>query len=602
MWFQGNRRNASEGEDMKWAIALASFAGWVFTPALLLSQDQFFNHSYAVVIGIDNYPHFRQLHNAVNDARAIADYLRTQNYDQVITLYDQQATKQAIIAAMQNQLAPRLKKDDRALVFFAGHGYTETLGGKDRGYFVPYDGDAQSAGYISMDELLSLADYMGNARHLLFIMDSCYGGMLGAETRGSLVDPHIPDYLSNVADRITRQVLTAGGKGQEVVDGGSKGHSVFVDAMLEALADGKADKYRNGYITFNELSDYVMQRASNRYQTPLASVLPGNQGGEYLFRSPLASASAVFSPNLPATEPMRGAEPGITRPAVATNEPNATRAAATKTISVAVLNDHEEMVPNIPQGNFRVVEGGLPQTIVDFKEGGPATVAILIQSTGQVDSAITLFPSKLIDSLAPTDWISVSSYDMSTKILCDFKQDHALVHAALNQLTHSAFRQANLYDAVSDLENRMKAVQGPKAIVVFTDGVDSFSKVTLAQALATNKANGVPVFAIWEDMNRAGAPVDNSASDLDALTSSSGGQAFFPNSDRKFQAAYSTIGAALHTYQISYQNHAADSQIPPPASTVSVELVNSQTKAPLSTIRDPQGAEVPYHIVVKEMP
>lgn len=296
---------------MKWAVTIAYLVGCIFAPALLLSEDQFFNHSYGVVIGIDRYPH-RQLNNAVNDARAIADYLRAQKYDQVITLYDQQATKQAIVAAMQNQLAPKLKKGDRALVFFAGHGFTETLGGKDRGYFVPYDGGGESASFISMDELMSFADYMGNARHLLFIMDSCYGGMLGAETRGSLVDPHIPDYLSNVAERVTREVLTAGGKDQEV-DDGSNGHSVFVDAILEALVDGKADKYRNGYITFNELFDYVMQRASNRYETPLASVLPGNQGGEYLFRSPLARASAAASQTEVARGKLRSAEPGTTR-------------------------------------------------------------------------------------------------------------------------------------------------------------------------------------------------------------------------------------------------------------------------------------------------
>jgi uncharacterized caspase-like protein len=366
---------------MKWAMILAYLAAWIFAPALLLSQDQFFNHSYAVVIGIDHYPHFKQLHSAVNDARAIADYLRTQKYDQVITLYDQQATKQAIIVAMQNQLAPKLKKDDRALIFFAGHGFTETLGGKDRGYFVPYDGDTESAGFISMDDLLSLADYMGNARHLLFLMDSCYGGMLGAETRESLIDPRIPDYLSNIANRITRQVLTAGGKGQEVVDGGSKGHSIFVDAILEALADGKADKNRNGYITFNELSDYVMQRASNRYQTPLASVLPGNQGGEYLFSSPLVSASAVPGRNLTATDGLRSAEPDITRRAEATDETNVVHVLAIKRILVTVLDNHEKMVPSIPQSYFHVYEGDFPQPIVDFKEDGPYQISYREQTT-----------------------------------------------------------------------------------------------------------------------------------------------------------------------------------------------------------------------------
>ncbi len=577
---------------MKRAIALVYLAACVLASVPLLSQDQFFTHSYAVVIGIDYYPHFKQLHNAVNDARAIADYLRTQKYDQVITLYDQQATKQAIIAAMQNQLAPRLKKNDRVLVFFAGHGFTETLGGKDRGYFVPYDGDTQSAGFISMDELRSLADYMDNARHLLFIMDSCYGGMLGAQTRGSLVDPRIPDYLSNIADRITRQVLTAGGKGQEVVDGGSKGHSVFVDAILEALSDGKADKYRNGYITFNELADYVMQRASNSYQTPLASVLPGNQGGEYLFRSPLAGSPAAL-----ATEPdnseLRGPERGTGGPRSPVNS------STIKKIFVAVLNSQGQPIPNIDQRNFRVFEDKSPQTIVDVNEGGPAVVAILIQFTNQMEGGIVRFPSSLIDSLASADWISLASYDMKAIIWSDFNQNHAFVHAALNQLTHSASSEANLYDAVSDLEVRMKAVKGRKAIVVFTDGVDTSSKFSFDQALSTIKANGVPIYALWQDSIRKGAPANNSASALKELATSAGGQAFFPDSDHEFQAAFGAISAALHPYQIIYQSTGQQQQLQ--GATARVELVDSQTNEPLR-MRDQKGMDIPYHIVVNETP
>ncbi len=452
---------------MKWTMVWVWLASWALAPAPLAAADPFFGHSYAVVIGIDRYPHFRYLQNAVSDARAIADYLHTQNYDQVITLYDQQATKQAIIAIMQNQLAPRLKKDDRVLIFFAGHGFTETLGGKDRGYFVPYDGDTQSAGFISMEELLSLADYMGNARHLLFIMDSCYGGLLGAETRGSLVNPNVPDYLNNIAGRITRQVLTAGGKGQEVIDGGSKGHSVFVDAILEGLADGKADRDRNGYITFNELSDYVLQRASNVYQTPLASVLPGNQGGEYLFRSPLAGVAGLVSPIAPVGTARRSAEPetaaaaspSIAPASVAADAASLLTSAAIKRISVAVVDSHGHFIPNIYQVNFRVAEDRAPQTIVDFHEAGPATVAILIQFNSPLQpysSALFSAAGSLVDSLDAKDWIAPCVFDIRLKVLTDFSADHAGVHSVLAQHPAPGFAEANLYDALGDLETRMK--------------------------------------------------------------------------------------------------------------------------------------------------
>src|SRR5437016_156041 len=149
-------------------------------------QAQYFEHSYAIVVGINKYQstQWPKLSYAVKDGQAVAAYLNAQGYDQIITLYDERATKEAIMSAMQNILAPRLKSHDRVLVFFAGHGYTETLGGKDRGYIVPFDAGIRSASFISMEELFDQSSYMGNAHHQLFLMDSCYGGLL-ADTRAS---------------------------------------------------------------------------------------------------------------------------------------------------------------------------------------------------------------------------------------------------------------------------------------------------------------------------------------------------------------------------------------------------------------------------------
>jgi tetratricopeptide (TPR) repeat protein len=147
---------------------------------------------------------------------------------------------------------------------------------------------------------------MGNARHQLFIMDSCYGGLL-AVTRASLVNPNIPDYLNEISGRVARQVITAGGKDQQVLDGGPKGHSFFVDYFLEALAEGKADTNGDGYITFSELSSYLIPRASNRQQTPSFSPLAGHQAGEYLFRSPRGVLVAPVSRVDPSNAAVRAA-------------------------------------------------------------------------------------------------------------------------------------------------------------------------------------------------------------------------------------------------------------------------------------------------------
>ena len=54
---------------------------WAFALPAVAAADPFFEHSYAVVIGIDHYPSrmWPQLQYGVKDARAIAAFLATQN-------------------------------------------------------------------------------------------------------------------------------------------------------------------------------------------------------------------------------------------------------------------------------------------------------------------------------------------------------------------------------------------------------------------------------------------------------------------------------------------------------------------------------------------
>jgi formylglycine-generating enzyme required for sulfatase activity len=285
------------------------------------AQAKFYDKSYALVIGINIYPSARwpNLTYAKKDAQGMAKFLRDQKF-KVFTLYDQQATKTAIIAKMQNYLAPRVKKNDRILFFFAGHGHTEFLGGSDWGYIVPYDGGDSSATYISMEEIRTLAQKMGTAKHQLFIMDACYGGLLGTKAGG--IDPNYPNYLKEITRRKAKQIITAGGKDQTVLDGGPYGHSVFTGNLLEALREGLADLTGDGYITFAELVSYLVPKASNAYQTPAPGILPGHGLGEFVFRSPKGAKKVIAEKPVPAETVPRGEKEAstIVPPAISKEE------------------------------------------------------------------------------------------------------------------------------------------------------------------------------------------------------------------------------------------------------------------------------------------
>src|ERR1039457_2381677 len=82
-------------------------------------QAQFFDHSYAIVIGIDHYEFtdtWRPLSYAEKDARAMVTLLSGQGFT-VMPFYGSTATKRAVLSAMQDDLAPKLGPRDRVLVF-----------------------------------------------------------------------------------------------------------------------------------------------------------------------------------------------------------------------------------------------------------------------------------------------------------------------------------------------------------------------------------------------------------------------------------------------------------------------------------------------------
>lgn len=259
--------------------------------ALPTGGEALYRDSHALIIGIDQYAHWPRLAHARRDAQALQALLVQRlgfAADKVTTLLDEQATRANILRALQDKLADpkRVKRDDRVLVFFAGHGGTRQLAsGREVGYLMPVD--ASTGDYatdaISMPQLQELAESL-TAKHALFIIDACYSGL--GLTRGGAGDATSQRFLADNARRIGRQMMTAGGADQQVADDGPGGHSVFTWTLLQALG-GKADLNGDGYITGTELAAYVGPAVAGiSRQTPAFGSLPGSAGGEFVFAVP----------------------------------------------------------------------------------------------------------------------------------------------------------------------------------------------------------------------------------------------------------------------------------------------------------------------------
>lgn len=245
-----------------------------------------YRESFAVVIGINEYRSWPRLKHAVADAGAIKDLLiRKYRFKpaNVFTLVDGEATRERILSLLGEKLAdPKLvHREDRVLVFFAGHGATRKLAsGRELGYIIPVDANTRTVASqaISMTHLQDIVDAVP-AKHMLFVMDSCYSGL--ALTRGTAGPA--AGFLREMGRRTARQMLTAGGADQEVADGGPGGHSIFTWTLLQAL-EGKADANGDGVITATELASHIGPVvASLSRQTPAFGNMPGSGGGEFVF-------------------------------------------------------------------------------------------------------------------------------------------------------------------------------------------------------------------------------------------------------------------------------------------------------------------------------
>jgi len=226
---------------------------------------------HVIAIGINNYaaPAIPDLNYAENDARKFAELMeRFYGAADVVVLLGKDATKEGIITAVSRLLDESATEPDDAVVFyFAGHGQTVSLAqGGEMGYLIPQDAKinlkstSEAGGYVqSCISMKDVADWRAcmTARHVLFIADACYSGLMAAR-RGAKAPASIEAALLSKSGRI----LTAGGKEQPVQELSDVQHGAFTYELLRAMS-GKADANKDGYIRASEIGIFVRENIPN---------------------------------------------------------------------------------------------------------------------------------------------------------------------------------------------------------------------------------------------------------------------------------------------------------------------------------------------------
>jgi uncharacterized caspase-like protein len=259
----------------------------------LKREVQLYEGSYALIIGNSEYSlGWDRLSGVKNDVVAVRDVLERHGFKVEVAenLTSEQFERR--VRKFINDYG--FDRDNRLIIYYAGHGYTLNSAGDKRelGYIIPSDtplptrderGFRQKA--VSMNTIQNFARDI-QAKHALFVFDSCFSGKIFA-LRGKL---KVMPFIVEKVDYPVREFITAGDETQTVRD-----DSVFRKAFVRGL-EGDADMNNDKYITGTELAEFLKEVVTNytdRGQTPQFGTLNDIDlsGGDFVFATPKSSAA-----------------------------------------------------------------------------------------------------------------------------------------------------------------------------------------------------------------------------------------------------------------------------------------------------------------------
>ncbi|HTH36353.1 MAG TPA: VWA domain-containing protein [Pyrinomonadaceae bacterium] len=149
------------------------------------------------------------------------------------------------------------------------------------------------------------------------------------------------------------------------------------------------------------------------------------------------------------------------------------------TMPVSVLDREGRFVSGLDQKEFRIYEDGVEQKVEYFQSvEQPFTVVLMIDvspSTAFRIDEIHRAAMTFVAQLRPTDRVMVVAFDDSFRVLCRPTNDQRMLRYAISQAQFGD--GTSLYEAVDKaIRLELSQIQGRKAVVLFSDGVDTTSR------------------------------------------------------------------------------------------------------------------------------
>jgi VWFA-related protein len=229
------------------------------------------------------------------------------------------------------------------------------------------------------------------------------------------------------------------------------------------------------------------------------------------------------------------------------------------TFGVTAVDKRGNLVTDLTQDDFQVVEDGKPQTLKLFARGlgegdSPAThLGLMLDTSASMESDLKLARSaaiKFLNMLPEAEDITLVDFDTEVRVTRYPQRDFARLVERIRMRKPSGWTA--LYDALGVYLDGASAQDGRTVLVMYTDGADSRSELRFDELMKLIQASHVTIYAVGL-LERTGRMRTELTMRLNQIVEATGGQAFFPSALKDLDTSYEKVVSEIKAqYQLGY--------------------------------------------------
>ena len=221
-------------------------------------------------------------------------------------------------------------------------------------------------------------------------------------------------------------------------------------------------------------------------------------------------------------------------------------------VTATVTNGKGEYVKGLKREAFRVSEDGVPQRLSYFGgEDVPLELIVAVDMSGSMTDAVPQLKTSVrhfLGAVRQGDQVTLLGFNDNILTLARREADPKLRMRAVDRL--AAWGGTALYDAIAESLKQLGRRQGRKAVVVFSDGEDQSSHISMDAVVRLVGESDATVFSVGQGRAVRDGPLQKI---LRRLADVSGGRAFFTENVNDLDEAFKRILDELsHQYLMAY--------------------------------------------------